>query len=285
MVFGGLAALLLVWGCGQADQSSGGIGRAPSGGAPMAEPARFSPEETQLASDTGHGAATKISRRMVVKRGSLLVAVKDVRAAQQDAVRMASELGGFVESSDLSGAESKLPRAMLVLRIPSQRFDAALDRVRAMGTLKTESISGEDVTDQYVDVVARIKVMQAEEESYLTMLRAAKKVSELLEIKERLSRVRQEIESLKAREQQLTDLAAMSTLTVSFEGIEAVGTPGAPENWAEGAWAAAVNLLTGTGRWLGQAAIYVAVLSPVWATPLLVAWVLRRRAHRTHKAM
>jgi hypothetical protein len=218
------------------------------------------------------------SNRMVIQNADMARRVDDAEKAKADAETMTKSMGGYVESSSISGIEDQLPVANLTLRIPAPRFDEAMKRLRAMGEKISESVTGQDVTQQFADVEGRIRVLRAEEDSYVTMLRGARRIGEIIEIKDRLSQVRQELASYEQQKLSLKNLSSLSTINVRFEQRVAVGKPEAPQNAFEDAWAKAVNGLSAVGRALGQAAIYVFVLAPIWLPPVLLFWWLGKRA-------
>jgi len=218
--------------------------------------------------------------RMVVQTAQIDVRVPDAKQALSDASGMAQGLGGFVESSGISGVQGGLPVATIQIRVPQASFAVAMQRLRDMGEILSETSSGEDVTAQYADVDARLKVLRQEEEQYRSILGATKKISEVLEVKDRLGQVRQEIESLDAQRRVLKDQAALSTITATFQQMVAVGKPSAPKNWLEEVWAASVNALSSVGVFLGKVGVFLFVFSPIWLPiALLIWWLVRRSGH------
>ncbi len=218
------------------------------------------------------------SNRMVIQNSDVARRVEDAERAKAEAETMTKSMGGYVESSSISGIEDQLPVAHLVLRIPAPRFDEAMKRLRAMGEKISESVTGQDVTQLYADVEGRIRVLRAEADSYVTMLRGARRIGEIIEIKDRLSQVRQELASYEQQRISLKNLASLSTVNVRFEQRVAVGKPDAPTNAFEDAWATAVNGLSAVGRFLGQAVIFTFVFAPIWLPPVLLFWWLGKRA-------
>jgi anti-sigma factor RsiW len=238
------------------------------------------------APDAGRNAATGSEPKMpgtvidpnrqVVRRADLGLAVKDARLALADATRYAGAVGGYVESSGLQNLGDR-PTASLVMRVPQTKFDATLSMLRGLGEVETETLSGEDVTAQVADLDARVRALAGQEQQYLVLLRSARRIGEIMEIRDRLGEVRQEIESLKAQSKALKGLAAMSTVSATFVQKPSVDDPVKPSDWSERAWAEAVAMLTVVGRALATGLIYVLVLVPVWLPILLVGWWLRRR--------
>ena len=228
-----------------------------------------------------HGQDNRSLDRMLVKTANIEVQVQDPAEAQSRATDLAKSLGGFSSTSNLSTSSKDVPIATITIRIPSRSFEQAIKTLASYGKRLSLSMSGDDVTAEFVDVVARIRALKAEEEGYVTMLRAARKVGEMLEIKERLGSVRQQIESIEGQRQVLADQSAFSTITATFSQVPQVGSPAADKDWASSSWADAVNGLKSAGIFLGQGVIFLFVYSPVWIPILIFAWWLNKRTRRS----
>lgn len=218
--------------------------------------------------------------RYQIKTANLAVEVADVPKAQQDAERIALAVNGRVESSQKSNDEGVLASAELTFRVPVQGFETAVNRLRKLGRVLNDNLTGEDVTGQIVDAEARMKVMKAEEDQYVELLKATRKIGEILSVKERLSQVRQEIESLDATRTALKDQAAESTIHLSLTEKPSPERPKQNENWLDNVWANAVGGLNSVGRGLGSAAVFLFVFSPIWLPVVLIGWWLSRKYRR-----
>lgn len=216
--------------------------------------------------------------RSIVRTADLSVRVKSAAEAQANATTMAQGLGGFVERSELSALNDSEPVASITLRVPESRFDQAMKSLRALGEVESESVSGQDVTGQIVDVEARLRTLRGEEEQYRQILRSARKIGEVLEVRDRLGQVRQEIEVLSAQRASLKNLAALSTINARFTQRVSLDKADDSTGWADETWAGAVRGLQGVGKFLGQAAITIFVFSPVWLPIALVIWLIARRS-------
>ncbi|MBW7928736.1 MAG: DUF4349 domain-containing protein, partial [Fimbriimonadaceae bacterium] len=120
--------------------------------------------ESVVPGNVGGGAIPAPIPQMVIQTADLSVTVPSAREALIAARRIATGLGGFVESSSHSQQQQGLPYAHLGIRVPAKQFETALDQLGALGEVVTLNTSGQDVTEQVVDVQARIKTMKAEEE-------------------------------------------------------------------------------------------------------------------------
>ncbi len=215
--------------------------------------------------------------QQIIRTGDMGLRVADVRKAQGAITNLAKSVGGFIESSNSSADENNLPQASVTMRVPEKRFEDVLNRLRSLGEVKSETLSGEDVTAQVADTEARLRVMRAEEDQYVTLLKSARKIGEILSVKERLSSVREEIESLDAQRKALRNQAAYSTITVSLTQTKVAGEPPAAGSWFDEAWASAVNRGSAFGRWLARVGLNLVAFAPVWVPIVLAAWWLSRR--------
>lgn len=246
--------------------------QVPTSNAP-ADKIRVAPPSVDIGSVPGQP-------RFEIKTASLSVEVEDVPKAQQDAEAIAKAVKGRVQSSQKSDDEGRLASAELTFRVPVASFETAVNRLRNLGRVLNDSLSGDDVTAQVADTEARLKVMKAEEDQYVELLKATTKIGEILSVKERLSQVRQEIESLDATRKALRAQAAESTIHLSLREKPTADRPRQDPDWTEDAWSRAVSSLSSVGRALGRAAVYLFVFSPVWIPPVLVIWWLARRNRR-----
>lgn len=239
-------------------------------------PSAASPAEPMKAKEESKGVKTPRLATQLIRKAALTLSTPKLEVAQKQATDVARSLAGFVEAMRAS-AESDSARVELSLRVPEARFDIALNRLRALGKIESESASGEDVTAQVADAAARVRVMKAEEESYLGMLRNARKVGDLLEIRDRLSEVRQEIESLAAQEKALRHDAKFSTIALTL--VESAPSPRPQARWQDQAWSGAVGRGAAVGRGLAKVGMNLFVLAPYWL-PILACgwWFARRRA-------
>lgn len=213
--------------------------------------------------------------REIIKSGNIEVRVKEVADAATAITTMADGMSGFVESSNATGGQN--PSASITLRVPAPRFEEAMKSIRALGVVLNESSSGSDVTAAVVDLEARIRTLRSEEETLRQILRQTRRIGEVLEVRDRLTQVRSEIESMSGQAKALKDQAAYSTITAS---LSQGPNPEAKDNdqpWAEDALNSALSSLSGFGRMLGTIGIYFLVFSPLWLPVLLIALWLNKR--------
>ncbi|HLG01191.1 MAG TPA: DUF4349 domain-containing protein, partial [Acidimicrobiia bacterium] len=211
----------------------------------------------------------------VVKTASveLEVSKKGFDAAHDDVLNLVEEAGGFVQNSQVSPT-----RASLTLRIPADRFESTLTRLEKLGKVKDESVSGQDVSEEYVDLDARLRHWTAQEAVFIELLGKANTVAETVEVRRELSTIQQTIEQLRGRIRYLDDRTGFSS--VSLEML-VPGAPAKPETndpslskaWSD-ARDAAISVIGGTLIVLG-ALVPLAAIAGAFG---IVIWVgLRRR--------
>ncbi|MDE2842214.1 MAG: DUF4349 domain-containing protein [Chloroflexota bacterium] len=141
----------------------------------------------------------------------LILEVDSVEGAALQVRSIAASLDGYVERMASSGG-SFSPRSDIILKVPQGRFDSFMKRVEFLGVVQYRSLGGEDVTDQHVDLAARLSTLRMEEQGLISLLDRGSSVAELLGVERELSRVRTDIErtqwQLELLERQV-DLAAI----------------------------------------------------------------------------
>lgn len=219
--------------------------------------------------------------RKIVKSAELGLRADDVREAAARAQQVAAQFGGSVQSSQISRGEGYLS-ANLVLSVPSERFEAALDELRGLGKeVTTDAVRGEDVTEEFVDLESRERNLLAAEESLLNLYDRAESVDDALEIERELANIRGQIEQVQGRIKYLEQRTDLSQITLSIHPTAEPIKP--PPSWspvrvAAQAWSASLGVLQA----IATAAIS-AVVFGWWLAPVLVAGFLlwRRRDRRT----
>lgn len=160
------------------------------------------------------------TERMVIRTGTLeIIAIDPLRAAEQ--VRdLATHLSGFVVSSRVSGSDERRRSAQVTVRIPAEYFDEARTEVRRIAkTVEQDTIEARDVTREYVDQEARLRNARAEEAQYLTILKRAAAVNDVLEVSSKLAEVRGRVEESEADLRFLHHQVEMSLLTTNISAV------------------------------------------------------------------
>ncbi|NTU71125.1 MAG: DUF4349 domain-containing protein [Coriobacteriia bacterium] len=307
-----VVSLLALAGCGGAstrtamDVGTGGAAVSPSydpgaaksdvGGAPVADELAVS--STTEPSPTGD--------MLVITNAGIGIEVKNLEEAVESVRAIATKHGAQIANlSVYSGSETVVTPepypmassgdyvaptpggASITLRVPSDKLPAAEREIGALGKVTSQTSSQDDVTQQHVDLKARLKNLEAEETRLRAFFTKATKVSEMLAIEQELARVRGDIESMRAQIDYLERQAALATLTVTLS------QPGALVSPAAGGWGFAAAIRDGVR---GGAAVTRGLITVLLAMlPLIVLGVLlflairamvrgRRRRHAAASA-
>jgi len=216
--------------------------------------------------------------RLVVTNTSLSLKVEDVRLAIDSIVTEAEKLGGFLVDSSLDVPEGAASGHVSV-RIPSDKLDQGLAAIRALGVkVVSENVYGTDITDQYVDLAARLATLETVKTKFEQILNSASRVQDILEVTRELTNLQSQIDSLTGRQKYLEQTAKLSLVTV-YLATDELALPFAPaQPWRpEAIFKEAVRSLVTSLRGLGTGLIWIAVYLPAWGPVLLFAWWLRRR--------
>ena len=214
--------------------------------------------------------------RSIILTANIAMKAADPWATAEKAQTVATDLGGDVIGLNESGTKDDRV-ASLTLRVPSAQFTEALRRLRALDADVTSStVNGQDVSDQFVDLKARLAAKQAEEDRYNALLGRAATVDEILKVDAALSNVRTQIEQLQGQVNSISSRTQFSTITVSVSpAIAPVGTP-------SGAWdpaktvAQAIATLAAVLRAFADAVIWILVFGWIPLVALVLALILTR---------
>ncbi|SCF43535.1 protein of unknown function [Micromonospora purpureochromogenes] len=211
----GLAALLLA-GCGAADRSNSSgdsAAEAPAGGAPAGGAAEQG--------KAGAGAPDlRVDQRSIIYTGTMRVQVDDVEGAARRAVAAVVAAGGFVGGDNRRSVAADA-EAELELRVPAAKFTALIDELATYGRQQRREVKTQDVTEETVDLDARIATQRARVDSARKLLSRATSIPELVSLEDEVSRREADLASLEAKKRRLADLTALSTITVTFVGMDA----------------------------------------------------------------
>ena len=161
--------------------------------------------------------------RKIIRNADITMEVDSTTDAQHRVTSIAEANGGFVVTSEAKQREHTDPSKRtldikLVVRIPSERFGPALDEIKQLaGNLPGENISGQDVTEDFIDLEARIKTQKALESQFLAIMKQAGSVTDALEVQRQIAEVRTDIEKLEGRKRFLENRSSLSTITVNIQ--------------------------------------------------------------------
>lgn len=168
------------------------------------------------------GEAVQVER-IVIQNASLTITVDDPAKSMDVVRKMANEMGGFVVSANLfqtsTSAGEQVHQATVTIRVPAERLDEALERIKQETKLPviSQNIDSQDVTADYVDQQSRLRNLEAEEQQLLEIMDSAIKTEDVLAVFNQVSAVRQEIEVTKGRIKYYDEASALSSITVDLQ--------------------------------------------------------------------
>lgn len=275
-ILSGLLLVLLLTACGAA---------APAAMEAPAEEAA----ETDLAFDGGSGETAPAAEgapleqneqpveRLIIKNADLTLLVADVPAAEETITARVGQLQGYIVYAESSGTADRL-QTFLTFRIPADSFDAALTSLEEVADeVLSRTVSGDDVTEEFVDLQSRLRTLEATQARLFEFLDEAATVEEALEVNRTLTEIEAEIELAKGRMQYLQQSAALSTVNVTLRQ-ESAPPPPVTASWDPlTVFNDALEGLVVFGQALASLGIILLVWSPVWLPiVLLAAWLVRR---------
>ena len=162
-------------------------------------------------------AAEILDRAMVIRTGNASLEVQALDSAITRARLLALRLGGYVGNTNVQGGKDQPRMATLEIKLPAPRFDEAIGGLAPIGRVEAVNVSAQDVSEEYVDVAARVANGRRLEEQLVRLLeRRTGRLSDALEVERELARVREQIERYEGRMRWLRSRAAVSTLSLTL---------------------------------------------------------------------
>jgi len=169
------------------------------------------------------GETAEAADRKIIRNAEITIEVPSTTDAQHQVTSIAETHGGFVVTSEAKQRESNDPAQRtldikLVVRVPSNQFGRAFDEIKKLaGNTPSENVTSQDVTEDFIDLEARIKTQKALEVQFLEIMRQANKISDALEVQRQIAEVRTDIEKLEGRKRFLENRSSLSTINVNIQ--------------------------------------------------------------------
>ena len=279
-----LAGMGLLAGCGESVDSSGQSGMGAPGEAMPVEgvPAEGVPAQGMPGESMPNAVADGTTRvdRQVVTTASMALRVVDVAAASDRIVEAVNGSKGLIEQQDISNAGGAT-YATITARIPASGLLPFIDRVSALGTVESLSSQASDVTQQTIDLDARIDALRTSVARLQELLAATTNVADLVAVESELATRQAELDSLVSQRDYLADQVALSTITMSISPVvEAIGvTPPGFLAGLQNGWSA-LAALAGAAITAVGFLLPFALASLVIAVPIVVIAITSSRRRR-----
>jgi hypothetical protein len=225
------------------------------------------------------------SKRKVIMSHALSLEVKSFSAALESMTKLAVSNGGYVYASTRTSDDRNSYAGTIGIRVPVGKTGGVLGAIRTLGRIESERSNAEDITDNYVDMEARLKNAQASEARLKEMYQRAGTVKDVLEVEKELTRVRGDIEAFMAKKRNWDILLEMVTIEVNLHEPSAV-MPAAHNFWGP-IWSAFGSSLEGFANSLRALIIFIGMIAP-WLVIIVPAYYLgvrqiKRRRERKKK--
>lgn len=153
------------------------------------------------------------TKRFVIKSASLKIEVNDPRATANEIISVVGRESGFIDNSH--NYDQKTIR--MTVKIPEAKLESFVDEVASKGKLISKSVNSKDITNEIIDIEAKLKNLVVLRERFRSILSKAEKVSEILEIERELSRIQSAIDSIEGRRESLKHQVALSKVDITIK--------------------------------------------------------------------
>ncbi|WP_204140813.1 DUF4349 domain-containing protein [Halomicronema sp. CCY15110] len=218
------------------------------------------------------------SRPQLIKQATLQLEMADVDAAIASvSTILAQHQGDLLQLSDAGTVDDQPRQVTLQLRVPQTNLEAALTALKQLGEVNHQAITAADVSDQLVDLQARVRNLRKSEESLLAIMERSGSIAEVLEVSRELSTIREAIERNDAQLQSLQNQVAYSTinLTLVSDQMAAPSTSPIGETLSQ-TWDTASGAMQTMSVGLLQLLLWLLAFSPYIGILVLSGWLGRR---------
>ena len=272
---------MAVTGCAKRSAVSPEPGVATSDGAPKGLPAGTSGTESSAPvpkTATDQQAATD---RKIIFNASLSLDVIDAEKAFSDCEILVAKYGGFVAQSSLQKSDTQV-LATAVLRVPAARVTELMNGLAGLGTITSRNSGSDDVTSQYIDIQARLKVLRAEEVQLVGFLKKATNIKDMLAIQEQLRTVRTQIEQYEGQQRYMDNATSLATVTAQL--VQTTDAFVAPRGFGLAFLQSLARFghgLAAFWTWFGGSVVFIAFYGLlIWALAWIILRLIKRHSHR-----
>ena len=279
-----LLLIVCLTGCGRSASVSDQKATVSESSAPMTDAAPpAAPEPAGTVSSSGSPDVISLDRK-IVQNAEIKLQVSDIAGVSEKITSKTAALKGYPSDYTIY-AEGKNANATLLIRVPSANYTELLNYIVKLGKVDFKREYTNDVTAQYVDLDARVKVLRTEEDSLLAILAKAEKIDDILKIKAQITATRQERESLEGQLKALNSSIAYATISVTLYQPENSETAVNVENLnifsrSFSALIFGFNALTAQ---LGSVIVFIFTILPTLALLSLLLWVIVWLRNRRQK--
>lgn len=259
----------------------------------MAEPEAEAPMEGEVlysgtTSESGTGSTVSADQKLI-KKVNIDAETEDLDTMLSELNGQISEMGGYIESQELYNGSAyssyRSRSATMTIRIPADKLNGFVSQIRGISNVVTYNESTDDVTLTYVATESRMAALETEQERLLELMAKAETMSDLLEIEERLTEVRYELESVTSQLRVLSNKVSYATVYLYVDQVEVYTEVEEPTVWQRITGGFTGNLKD-IGEGLVDFLVWAVTYSPqllFWAVVIAVAVTAGKRAAKKRK--
>ncbi|MDD5362679.1 MAG: DUF4349 domain-containing protein [Ignavibacteria bacterium] len=215
-------------------------------------------------------------QRMIIKIGTMNLEVDKYEDAEYKLNEAVKKYGGYVSNAASNQNAAGKKYGSITLKVPADKFDALTADATAIGKVMSQNIQASDITEEYVDLEARLKTQKELEQRLIKLLNEkASRLAEVIEVEEKLASVRQKIESIEGRMKLLKSQSDLSTLTVSVYEPSLLDTSSGGGFFYELGQAVKKGLKGFTNVLAASITVIIAII-PILIFVVFVIWVIRK---------
>ncbi|MHB1418440.1 MAG: DUF4349 domain-containing protein [Bacillota bacterium] len=223
--------------------------------------------------------------RRVIKNAEVTLKVDELIIAARAIEGRVDAMGGMVTESNVSASSKDLTSGYLTLRVPSDKFTPLMTELAKMGEVESQRTYSQDVTEQYIDLEARVNNLKEQEQRLREILDKANNVDEILKVERELERVRGESESLTGKLNYLRNRVDYSTINIQLleTGQNVVVKTNGVTGLGKRSTSALIGSLNGLFNAFGNLVVFLFAALPVLAVLallILIVWFIRKRLVR-----
>ncbi|NER83495.1 MAG: DUF4349 domain-containing protein [Leptolyngbya sp. SIO1D8] len=214
----------------------------------------------------------------LIKHASLQIELTDIDAAVDSISEILVQAqGDLLELSDEENRSGAPRQVWIELRVPQGNLESVLEQLRSLGTVQEQAITAEDVSNQLVDLQARIRNLRKSEEALLEIMERSGSIADVLEVTRELNTVREAVERIDAQLKNLQNQVAYSTVSLMLiSNQRSTPTTSPIGETVSSTWQSASTSMRALSVGLLQLLLWLLVFSPYIAILVLAIWVARR---------
>ncbi|HSK71513.1 MAG TPA: DUF4349 domain-containing protein [Pyrinomonadaceae bacterium] len=186
------------------------------------------PQQVSLEQSANNQTPPTVTERKIIRNADLQLESNTPEETQQKIAAIVESKGGFVIQSTQNSSNSQVTTRDTVsmsVRVPAEKFNETLNEIRPTASrVIVETIEGKDVTEEFVDVQARLRAKKALEEQFLEIMKRSNSVQDALNVQRELGNVRTEIEQIEGRLRFLENQTSLSTIKIRIQTPQAFST-------------------------------------------------------------